>query len=267
MFEYNYWPTDHPQRTHTHTHTNVHRFLCREVCCFYCFLFHWLAPSHMSHYHFLSSFVQVLESSDCASLLPSLAQFSHFFILLSLSQPLSKISCPYSLPLFRSPSFFLLPFLFFSLVNIHSKSPGTYKVSSRVTANCVLVRTNIHSWQTSTGGATRSVSFRDITAEDSELISCLTSHIKIFMYSKMDHLDQMDQLTMQTQTQINCSLEASINLCFAISLLISYDVFLIFIHLNSTMTVCVLYRTPLCTFISWCMWQEADSLLKTFSWF
>lgn len=155
MFEYNYWPTDHP----LHTHTNVHKFLCREVCCcFYCFLFHWLAPSHMYHYHFLSSFVQVLESTDSASLLPSLAQFSRFFILLSLSQALSKISCPYSLPLFRSPSFFLLPFLFLSLVNIHSKSPGTYKVSSRVTANCGPVRTNIHSWQTFTGGATRSVS-------------------------------------------------------------------------------------------------------------
>ncbi len=178
----------------------------------------------MSHYHFLSSFVQVLESSDCSTLLPSLAQFSNFFILLSLPQPLSKISCPYSLPLFRSPSFFLLPFLFFSLVNIHSKSPGTYKVSSRVTANCGPVRTNIHSWQTSTWGATISVSFRDKSAEDSEFISYFIGHMKIFMYSKMDHLDQMDQLTMHTQTQINCSLEASIKSCFAISLLISYVV-------------------------------------------
>ncbi len=147
---------------HTHTHTNVHRFMCREVCCFYCFLFHWLAPSPHVPLSLPFFLCAGLESSDCASLLPSLAQFSHFFILLSLSQPLSKISCPYSLPLFRSPSFFLLPFLFFSLVNIHSKSPGNYKVSSRVTANCVLVRTTYTADKHLQEGATRSVSFRDI---------------------------------------------------------------------------------------------------------
>lgn len=150
--KYEYWPTDRPQKTHTRTGS----------CAGKLFL---LLPFPLagSLPHAPLSLPLVLcagfrEQWKCYSLLPSLAQFSPFSLSsFPLSLPLSKISCPYfSLPLSVSFPFSFYLHFFFSLINIHSKSPGTYKVSSRVTANCGPVRTNVHSWQTSTGGATRS---------------------------------------------------------------------------------------------------------------
>lgn len=116
---YNYWPTDHPKYIHENTHTAMsdHTQTWAGSCAGKLFL---LLPSPLAgslpHVSLSLPFVLCAgfrEQWKCYSLLPSLAQFPPFSLsYFPLSQPLSKISCPYfSLPL--SGSFFL--FLFTSI--------------------------------------------------------------------------------------------------------------------------------------------------------